>query len=67
MQEVLHYFRNFARDEDGAQIIEYALIVAVVSLALVLLMAPLTGDAGSFKAWITKVGTCLSSGTCPAA
>ena len=27
---------NFARDEEGAQVVEYALIIAVVSIALVL-------------------------------
>ena len=57
--------QSFAKDEEGAQIIEYALIVAVVSLGLIVLMQPLVGNGGSFSNWIAKVGTCLTTGTCP--
>jgi pilus assembly protein Flp/PilA len=56
---------NFIRDEEGAQIVEYALIIAVVSIALVVLLAGLTSDTGAFTAWLTKVSTCLTTGTCP--
>ena len=56
--------RGLAIEEDGAQIIEYALIVAVVSLGLILLMnTNLLGT--SFTAWLTRVQNCLATaGAC---
>jgi pilus assembly protein Flp/PilA len=54
--------RSFSKDEEGAQVVEYALIIAVVSLGLIVLMGALVnGDA--FQGWIDKVATCLG-GTC---
>lgn len=54
---------SFSRDEEGAQVVEYALIVAVVSIALVLALQGIAG--GSFATFITRVSTCLSgTGTC---
>ena len=53
---------NFSRDEEGAQVVEYALIIAVVSIGLVLLMkngALFTG----FTTWMGRVTNCLSA-TC---
>ena len=55
--------RSFARDEEGAQVVEYALIIAVVSIVLVVALRGLTGT--SFSGFITRVGTCLTAGaTC---
>jgi pilus assembly protein Flp/PilA len=62
MDKLFSSIRSFAIEEDGAQIIEYALIVAVVSLFLILLLAGANGI--NFAAWITKVNTCLTTGTC---
>ncbi|HXD42254.1 MAG TPA: Flp family type IVb pilin [Ramlibacter sp.] len=62
MEKLLSLVRSFAIEEDGAQIIEYALIVAVVSLGLILLIMGATGI--NFGAWITKVNLCLTTGTC---
>ena len=53
---------NFVRDEEGAQVVEYALIIAVVSIILVVALAGLNGT--SFATWIGRVGTCLTGGTC---
>ena len=53
---------NFARDEEGAQVVEYALIIAVVSIALVIALRALTTSTG-FGAFITRVTTCLTSTT----
>ncbi|KGH09827.1 Flp family type IVb pilin [Comamonas thiooxydans] len=61
-QQFGHSLQSFVRDEEGAQIIEYALIVAVVSLGLILLMN--TSSLG-FDGWITRVSQCLT-GTCTA-
>jgi pilus assembly protein Flp/PilA len=55
--------RSFARDDDGAQVVEYALIIAVVSIILVVALRNLTGT--SFTGFIGRVATCLtSSATC---
>lgn len=55
---------TFAREEDGAQVVEYALIIAVVSLTLILALGALAGPGNPFATFITKVGTCLTTGTC---
>ena len=48
----------FAEEEEGAQIIEYALIIAVVSIALIVAMQALAET--DFDAWITRVGGLLN-------
>ena len=53
---------NFSRDEEGAQVVEYALIIAVVSLGMILLLKALVGT--SFSTWINRVGNCLTTTTC---
>ena len=52
--------RSFAKEEEGAQIVEYALIIATISIALIVLMAPLKTN---FGAWVTRVTTCLTAGS----
>lgn len=57
--------RAFVRDEDGAQVVEYALVIAVVSIALVIALKALaTGNA--ISTFVSRVGTCLSGGACAA-
>lgn len=51
--------QSFVRDDEGAQVIEYALIIAVVSIILVVALRDLTGT--SFSGFITRVATCLTS------
>ena len=50
----------FSRDEEGAQVVEYALIIAVVSIALVVALRVLTTDAGGFGLFIGRVTKCLT-------
>ena len=54
--------RSFAQDDEGAQVVEYALIIAVVSIILVVALRNLTGT--SFSGFITRVENCLTGGTC---
>jgi pilus assembly protein Flp/PilA len=54
--------QSFAREDDGAQVVEYALIIAVVSIALVVALRALTTGT-SFTGFITRVGNCLTAGT----
>ena len=51
--------RSFGRDEEGAQVVEYALIIAVVSIILVVALRNLTGT--SFNGFIARVATCLTT------
>lgn len=56
---------KFLRDEEGAQIVEYALIIAVVSIGLVILLSTLLGGANNpFATFVTRVTTCLTTTTC---
>lgn len=61
MEKLFSSIRSFAIEEDGAQVIEYALIIAVVSIALILLLDNLVGS--DFNTFIDRVGNCLTS-TC---
>lgn len=56
--------RQFSQDEEGAQVVEYALIIAVVSIALVVALKALTATGGGFAGFITRVGNCLTTSTC---
>ena len=51
--------QSFASDEEGAQVVEYGLIIAVVSIILVVALRDLTGT--SFSGFITRVATCLTT------
>jgi pilus assembly protein Flp/PilA len=53
--------RSFAKDEEGAQVVEYALIIAVVSLALIVALKTLTANDGGFSKFVARVSTCLTT------
>ena len=57
--------RAFVQDEAGSQVVEYALIIAVMSVGLV---AALGGDAtalpASFSALVDRVKVCFSPAAC---
>ena len=53
---------DFASEEAGAQVIEYALIVAVVALTLLLALKGVLGT--DFTGFIARVNSCLSTATC---
>jgi pilus assembly protein Flp/PilA len=56
--------RSFAKDEEGAQVVEYALIIAVVSLGLILaLYGPTPSLKAGFGTFVSRVSTCLTA-TC---
>ena len=62
MNQLVKSIRSFVQEEDGAQVVEYALIIAVVSIALVLALQGLAG--GKFADFITRVTNCLTTTTC---
>jgi pilus assembly protein Flp/PilA len=59
MNQLLNSVRSFAVEEDGAQVIEYALIIAVVSIFLVIALRGLTNGSG-FSTFIARVTNCLT-------
>jgi pilus assembly protein Flp/PilA len=63
MNKLLSSIRSFALEDDGSQVIEYALIIAVVSIALVIALQGLTNGTG-FSTFINRVTTCLTTSTC---
>ena len=55
--------RSFAKEEDGSQVVEYALIIAVVSIGLVLALSnTTTGIGSSFAKLVTRLTTCFTAG-----
>ncbi len=55
----------FAKEEEGAQVVEYALIIAVVSIGLVILLSTLLdGTTGAFSTFVDRVSACLGTSTC---
>lgn len=62
-QQFGNSLQSFASDEEGAQVIEYALVVAVVSIAIVLLMQSSIGTT-LFSEWLTRVKACLGTSAC---
>jgi len=65
MDVIKKFAVRFSHDQDGAQVVEYALIIAVVSIALVLALGVGAGSiAAQFAAFVTRIGTCLTTGTC---
>jgi len=56
-------FKSLLKEESGAQVVEYALIIAVISIVLVLALQPLSITT-SFESLIARIATCLSGGAC---
>jgi pilus assembly protein Flp/PilA len=62
MNRLLSSIRAFAREDEGSQIIEYALIIAVISIALLIGLSPLSGV--NMTNFISRVGICLTTNAC---
>lgn len=61
MNQFFSSIRSFAVEDDGAQVIEYALIIAVVSIALIIAIQNLDDSLTGF---VTRVTNCLSGAGC---
>ena len=55
--------KKFLREEDGAQVVEYALIIAVISIALTIALQPLF-TTGTFTTFIARLTACLTTAAC---
>lgn len=64
MNKFLNSVRSFLNDDEGAQVIEYALIIAVVSIALVIGLSGLLTNGGGFTNFIARVQACLTTNAC---
>ena len=62
MNRLLRSIQSFAMQDDGAQIIEYALIIAVVSIMIAIALRDLTGS--NFSGFINRVDVCLRTANC---
>ena len=63
LTQVNNSIRSFAKDEEGSQVVEYALIIAVVSIALVLALSnTTTGIGSSFAKLVARLTTCFTAG-----
>ena len=64
MKKMMRGAIDFGRDEEGAQVVEYALIIAVVSIALVIALSAIAASGGPFSSFIDRVTTCLTTAAC---
>ena len=55
-----NFVRKFINDESGASAAEYALILVVIGLAIVVAATTLSGAIGGD---MTKAASCINSGT----
>ena len=56
--------QSFISNEDGAQVVEYALIIAVVSIGLVVALGGATGGLqSSFTKLVARLTTCFTAGS----
>ena len=53
---------DFAREEEGAQIVEYGMIIGAVSIALIVALMALNGT--NFSGLVTRVQGCLAGTSC---
>ena len=53
---------DFAREEDGAQVVEYALVIALVSIGLALALQQIftTGAPTAFQVLMDRISSCFS-------
>lgn len=56
-------FKLLLRDEGGAQVVEYALVIAVISILLIVALRPLVTDTG-ISDLVNLVRTCLGGVNC---
>lgn len=56
---------SFARDEEGAQVVEYALIIALVSIVLATALGTAFGGGNMFTGFVTRVQGLLAGPAAP--
>lgn len=61
MSRLAKLISSLASEEDGVQVVEYALIIAVVAISLLLALQGVTN--GRLSGFLVRVGDCLTA-TC---
>jgi pilus assembly protein Flp/PilA len=57
--------KHFARDEDGSQVVEYGLVIALISIFVAGLLAAAFTNNNPFTTLLSRITTCMSAGgTC---
>lgn len=67
MPHLIDAFLAFVDDDNGAQVIEYALVIALIALTVALALGnAMSGIPSSFVAMASRVTACLTpgGGTC---
>lgn len=65
MNQFIKTINTFIQEEEGSQVVEYALIIAVVSIGLVAALGDAgTGLQGSFTALVDRVTDCFDGTAC---
>ncbi|MES2784558.1 MAG: Flp family type IVb pilin [Pseudomonadota bacterium] len=62
MKKISEFIEALAEEDGGAQVIEYALIVAVVALTLLIALRGILGS--DMTGFVARVTACLSNATC---
>lgn len=62
MKKFLNSIRSFATEDEGVEIVEYALLIGVMSIMLVIAIRDITGTR--FSGFISRVEVCLMTATC---
>jgi pilus assembly protein Flp/PilA len=52
---------DFVREEEGSQVVEYALVIALVSIVLAIALAKIAGTT-PFDALATRIAACFATG-----
>jgi pilus assembly protein Flp/PilA len=52
---------DFAREEEGSQVVEYALVIALVSIVLAIALAKVAGST-PFSALTSRLAACFATG-----
>lgn len=63
MNQLLQTVRAFAVEEEGSQVVEYALIISLVSIVLALALGQ-AGLGDAFADLAERVTTCFGAATC---
>lgn len=64
MRHALIYVGSLCQDDEGVQVIEYALLIGAVALSLLISMNAMTRDGGGYGQFITRLVTCITTPTC---
>jgi len=64
LQAIGRSTRGFVQGEEGAQMVEYALVIAVVSITLVVSFRALAEDIAGFETIFARLTACLAQAAC---